>query len=542
MSRQTPVLRCAPALRRALLAGISLLATALCAAQTPGPAPAAPPPAAALQVGPVYTAAGDPSRPKFPRIDMLVLASGPQGGPMAPADLTLQEDDRSGGHALGIVPFGDTGFGVAAVVAVDVSGSMAGSPLKIIRDSLYRFVSDARSQDSVGVLTIADDAQWDVPFGSDPGTLKARLQNLHARGTQTRLYDGLLTAIGTFGPEQPQRRVLTLISDGHDEGSRASLQQVLQMAREHHIAIDTIGLSRGSQAFFSVLKTLALQNGGSFHQVASDAELQNLIAHGMSGLKAQPVAVFDLPITKADGRLHHLAVQWRGGAQTAGAIDFTAPKATGPVPFVKDHLPLSLAVIALACGALVAGLMAERNRRRRRRARAVFAPALGAASHPAAAFRPRTETSFEDGPGNSDAKVRRRDSTQAAPPVTGGVAAGSRAGRATELAGVLLPADGVVAQLQATTGTLAGQAFPVPRGEFRIGAAPGNHLGLADDPTVSGRHATLVYQEPILILEDLQSTNGTRVNGELLRGARRPLRVGDEIQIGRTLFRLLAAG
>jgi pSer/pThr/pTyr-binding forkhead associated (FHA) protein len=37
------------------------------------------------------------------------------------------------------------------------------------------------------------------------------------------------------------------------------------------------------------------------------------------------------------------------------------------------------------------------------------------------------------------------------------------------------------------------------------------------------------------VLEDLQSTNGTQVNGKRVRSA--ALADGDEIQIGKTLFR-----
>ena len=41
-------------------------------------------------------------------------------------------------------------------------------------------------------------------------------------------------------------------------------------------------------------------------------------------------------------------------------------------------------------------------------------------------------------------------------------------------------------------------------------------------------------------IEDLQSTNGTRVNGKRVRCAE--LATGDQIQIGRTLFEFLLEG
>ena len=63
-----------------------------------------------------------------------------------------------------------------------------------------------------------------------------------------------------------------------------------------------------------------------------------------------------------------------------------------------------------------------------------------------------------------------------------------------------------------------------------IGRAPENTLHL-EDPSVSGRHAQLEQVGEDYQLTDLDSTNGTRVNGELVTSVR--LRVGDRIRFGK---------
>jgi pSer/pThr/pTyr-binding forkhead associated (FHA) protein len=62
-----------------------------------------------------------------------------------------------------------------------------------------------------------------------------------------------------------------------------------------------------------------------------------------------------------------------------------------------------------------------------------------------------------------------------------------------------------------------------------IGRAPDNaiHLG---DPSVSGKHAQLVAAGDTYHLVDLDSTNGTRVNGQPI--TRVTLRPGDQIRFG----------
>jgi hypothetical protein len=56
-----------------------------------------------------------------------------------------------------------------------------------------------------------------------------------------------------------------------------------------------------------------------------------------------------------------------------------------------------------------------------------------------------------------------------------------------------------------------------------------------DDPFASSRHAQLVLQAGVVVIEDLGSTNGTYLNEELLQGPS-PLHSGDRVRIGDSEF------
>jgi pSer/pThr/pTyr-binding forkhead associated (FHA) protein len=62
---------------------------------------------------------------------------------------------------------------------------------------------------------------------------------------------------------------------------------------------------------------------------------------------------------------------------------------------------------------------------------------------------------------------------------------------------------------------------------------------ILSDPDVSRRHAAIHEAGDGVSIEDLGSTNGTYVNGERI-DAPRPLRDGDEVKIGSTVWRLRA--
>jgi len=72
--------------------------------------------------------------------------------------------------------------------------------------------------------------------------------------------------------------------------------------------------------------------------------------------------------------------------------------------------------------------------------------------------------------------------------------------------------------------------FALTQGEFILGRAATCQLSL-DDPLVSRHHARLRVTSDAVVLEDLGSRNGVRVNGERLQGARQ-LEHGDQVLIG----------
>jgi predicted component of type VI protein secretion system len=81
-----------------------------------------------------------------------------------------------------------------------------------------------------------------------------------------------------------------------------------------------------------------------------------------------------------------------------------------------------------------------------------------------------------------------------------------------------------------------GQAFETGPVALTIGRAPDNVAALGDDDFASGHHARVEAQRDGVWLIDLDSTNGTFVNGERMNG-RRQLQQGDVVRIGQTELR-----
>jgi hypothetical protein len=78
----------------------------------------------------------------------------------------------------------------------------------------------------------------------------------------------------------------------------------------------------------------------------------------------------------------------------------------------------------------------------------------------------------------------------------------------------------------------------LPSGQFVIGRSANCQLSL-DDPLVSRNHATLTVTPEAVVLADLGSRNGVRVNSDRIEG-KRSLSHGDQISIGSQDMTLLS--
>jgi pSer/pThr/pTyr-binding forkhead associated (FHA) protein len=95
--------------------------------------------------------------------------------------------------------------------------------------------------------------------------------------------------------------------------------------------------------------------------------------------------------------------------------------------------------------------------------------------------------------------------------------------------------DGGIPKLRVHTaaGLQPGSAYDLSDGAL-LGRGEQADIQL-EDGFASSRHARLVPQGDVMVLEDLGSTNGTYLNGEPLRGPQ-PLHAGDRIRIGDSEF------
>jgi len=95
------------------------------------------------------------------------------------------------------------------------------------------------------------------------------------------------------------------------------------------------------------------------------------------------------------------------------------------------------------------------------------------------------------------------------------------------------------AKLKVATGKLAGKTVRLKQGTILIGRSQECYLRARSD-TVSRRHCEITVGDSSVTVQDLQSKNGTLVNGARIEGPLE-LKTGDQLQVGPMRFEVLIA-
>ena len=140
------------------------------------------------------------------------------------------------------------------MLAVDISGSMEtrdfvgadgarGSRLDGVKAVLDGFIADRR-EDRVGLIVFGNAPYVLVPFTRDTQAARSLLDTLAPgmAGKNTMLGDAIGLAIRSFEASSVEARILILLSDGTDTGSRMAPAKAAEIAAKNGVVIHTIAV------------------------------------------------------------------------------------------------------------------------------------------------------------------------------------------------------------------------------------------------------------------------------------------------------------
>jgi Ca-activated chloride channel homolog len=163
-------------------------------------------------------------------------------------------------------------------LVIDASGSMRAKIGEVVAATLA-FAKSSNPDDELFAVRFNDDVQdavTDAPFllARDLGRLESAITSVRPDG-RTALYDGIMSALDHLSQGSRARKALIVISDGGDNASNASLDDVLKRARDSNAAIYTVGIYDENDIDRNprVLKALAQTTGGERYLPRSPGDL-----------------------------------------------------------------------------------------------------------------------------------------------------------------------------------------------------------------------------------------------------------------------------
>ncbi len=179
------------------------------------------------------------------------------------------------------------------MLAVDLSGSMDTSDmldpegrrisrLEAVQLVLDDFV-DRREGDRIGVVVFGNQAFLQAPLTQDHDLVRQLLAQIRARmaGPQTMIGDAIGLSIKAFENSTAEDRVLVLLTDGNDTGSKVPPRKAAEIAAQNDVTIHTVAVGDPTSAGeaemdMETLEAVATAAGGAAFRADDREQLEEV--------------------------------------------------------------------------------------------------------------------------------------------------------------------------------------------------------------------------------------------------------------------------
>jgi Ca-activated chloride channel family protein len=219
------------------------------------------------------------------------------------------------GEEQEIVHFAEEDVPVSIGMVFDVSGSMA-NKIDRSRTAAVQFFKTANPLDEFLLVNFNDRAQLVTPFTQSVDDIQNGL--IFAKGNgSTALFDALYLGLSSMRGARNAKRALLLISDGGDNHSRYSEEDIRRFTKESDVQIYAIGIFEpGGNCPTdeecqgpALLKELTEMTGGRTFNVADLSDLPDIATKISMELRNQYVVGYRPSNRKRDGKWRKIKVR-----------------------------------------------------------------------------------------------------------------------------------------------------------------------------------------------------------------------------------------
>jgi Ca-activated chloride channel family protein len=202
---------------------------------------------------------------------------------------------------------------VSIGIIFDLSGSMT-DKINRARSSILEFLRTANPQDEFFVIGFNDRPELITDFTSNVDNIESRLLTVKA-GHRTALLDAIYFGLNKMRQAKNERKALLVVSDGGDNRSRYTENEVRAVVRESDVQIYSIGIfdqyapTREEQLGPILLHDVSEETGGQLFRVDDLADMADIATKISAELRNQYVLGYRSEDAKRDGKWRKLKVK-----------------------------------------------------------------------------------------------------------------------------------------------------------------------------------------------------------------------------------------
>lgn len=226
------------------------------------------------------------------------------------------------GMAQKVAVFSHADIPVTMGIVIDDSGSMR-TKRESVNSAALTFVKTSNPQDQVFVVNFNDVYYLDTPgdFAQNIEELRAALDKIDSRGG-TALYDALYASLDHMKLGNRDKKVVLVISDGEDNSSRYTYEELLRNAQKANTVIYTVGLlgeedpgglfkmrGHGAKRASKLLRELSEATGGQAYFPRSLADVESTCIQIARDIRNQYTLAYYPSNPKKDGTYRAVRVE-----------------------------------------------------------------------------------------------------------------------------------------------------------------------------------------------------------------------------------------
>lgn len=198
-------------------------------------------------------------------------------------------------------------------VIFDVSGSMNDKIMKA-REAIRTFIETANPQDEFFLIAFADRPRLVSGFSQNVEKLDGSLMFAQPHGT-TALLDAIYLGLSTMKNARYKRKALLVISDGGDNHSRYTENEVKSTVEEADVQIFSIGIfdlfasTPEEQYGPQLLSDITSVTGGQSFTASDPRELPDIASKIGIALRNEYILAYEPSVKPHDGKWHKIKVK-----------------------------------------------------------------------------------------------------------------------------------------------------------------------------------------------------------------------------------------